>query len=490
MKTKKLTKDVKKPNKYLICTMDIDKSKVKSVDGVLFIEGYANTIDKDRVGDVVLPEAFTKTLPTYMDNPVLLFQHDWDKVIGTVTSAEVTDKGLYIRAKVSSAKDVEDVRTKILEGGLRTFSIGYNEVDAVFDERTKTNVIKELELLEISVVTIPANANAKFSVVESEKNENGEEEKLLAEMPEEFLTFLSESVKDLDEGEEITVEFLKELFEIWKAQKEEAGEPVEQKNKAYSQPEQDHLQKVMESACKAADACMKALQKAHGEHCKEFGSKACDDHMKAMDAYCRSMDEANRATKAYKESMTKDKDQTPEGSPIVEWCSYSRVGSADDGYAEDDKGGQGSGGARAGAGRKPGSGSRSAAERSISRQNRLAKSRERMAQFTQRSEAVKAGIKRVEADKKWTAHIQALQEARRAQRQGKAFGDFKIKLASDDALDKAEKLVAAGAELTEESFTKFAEDNGLTVDQLADAFAQLHLEAEAIAEVDAEFDEE
>lgn len=404
MKIKKLTKDVRKPTKYLICTMDIDKSKVKTVDNTIFIEGYANTVDKDRVGDVVLPDAFTKTLPTYMDNPVLLFQHDWDKVIGTVTSAEVTDKGLYIRAKVSAAKDVEDVRTKILEGSLRTFSIGYNEVDAVFDERTKTNVIKELELLEISVVTIPANANAKFGVVEGEKSED---EKMVDGLSEGFMGYLAHVIKDLNEDEEITGEFISSLQSIYnefngqppmdvkveRGEGESLGDCVAraipilmnegkeqdqaiaiaysmcekkapkteekdgEKTKAYTQPEQDHLQKVMESACKSADACMKALQKAHGEHCKEFGSKAgCEAHMKAMDAYCRSMDEANRATKAYKDSMAKDdKAQNEQGSSIVEWHSYSRVGTDDDQY-EEDKGGPGSGGARPGAGRPRGSG--------------------------------------------------------------------------------------------------------------------------------------
>lgn len=330
MKIKKYTKD-KKPTKFLDCFVEWDLKKIKSVDGSVQIEGYANTVDKDRVGDVVLPAAFEKTLPQYMENPVLLFQHDWDKVIGTVTSAEVDDKGLLIKAKVSNAKDVEDVRTKIAEGSLRTFSIGYNEVDAVFDERTKTNVIKELELLEISVVTIPANANAKFTVVQNEKGED-DAEKTLEGMPEGFLTFLSESVKELDESEEITVDFLKELYQLWREEQGLAEESpaAEAATKAYSQPEQDHLEKVMQSAVKAADACVKALIKAHGEHCKDFGSKACDDHMKAMDAYCRSMDEANRATKAYKTSMAKgDKDKDSQESPIIEWGTYQRVGSAD-----------------------------------------------------------------------------------------------------------------------------------------------------------------
>lgn len=133
----------------------------KSADGDCVIEGYANTSAKDRVGDVVLPKAFEKTLETYLKNPVLLANHDWNDPCGMVMTAEVTDKGLWIKAKISNTR--EDIKTLIREGCLRTFSIGYNEVDAEYDESTKTKYIKELELLEISVVTVPANTEAMFT---------------------------------------------------------------------------------------------------------------------------------------------------------------------------------------------------------------------------------------------------------------------------------------------------------------------------------------
>lgn len=127
------------------------------------IQGYANTSDKDRVGDVVFPSAFEKSLPTYMSNPVLLANHDWNDPCGVVTHAEIQDKGLYIEAKISATRP--DIKTLIREGVLRTFSIGYNELDADFDEPTQTKFIKALELLEISIVTVPANAAALFREV-------------------------------------------------------------------------------------------------------------------------------------------------------------------------------------------------------------------------------------------------------------------------------------------------------------------------------------
>lgn len=132
-----------------------------------WIEGYANTSSKDRVGDVVLPSAFAKSLPGYMANAVLCVNHEWGDVAGKVHEATITDKGLYVKARISDTRP--DIKTLVREGCLSTLSIGYNELDADYDDETKTKVVKELELLEISVVTIPANAEAKFTVVDTTK---------------------------------------------------------------------------------------------------------------------------------------------------------------------------------------------------------------------------------------------------------------------------------------------------------------------------------
>lgn len=141
-------------------------SVTKDGTGTTYIEGYANTVTKDRVGDSVLPKAFSKSLPEYQKNPVLLYQHNWDMPIGSVPVLKIDEHGLWIRGKVSNASDVSDIKTKIQDGTLRTLSIGYNELDSEYDETTKTKIVKELELLEISVVTIPANTEAIFRPVE------------------------------------------------------------------------------------------------------------------------------------------------------------------------------------------------------------------------------------------------------------------------------------------------------------------------------------
>lgn len=146
----------------------------KDASGECIIEGYANTSTKDRVGDVVLPKAFEKCLPTYLKNPVLLMNHDWNDVAGRVIHAEITDKGLFVKARVSDTRP--DVKTLVKEGCLSTFSIGYNELDADMDEGTQTKIVKELELLEISIVSVPANTEAMFTQVAEKVPEPAEEQ--------------------------------------------------------------------------------------------------------------------------------------------------------------------------------------------------------------------------------------------------------------------------------------------------------------------------
>lgn len=194
--------------------MDWDtKSIKKDASGAITIEGFANTANKDRVDDIVLPSAFAHNLKEYLENPILLFQHDWDKVIGRVIEAKIVDdenasvKGLWVKATISSAKDVDDVRTKIKEGSLKTFSIGYNELEAEWDKDLDANVVSQIELLEISVVSIPCNPFAKFSSGE-------DDEKSGIVVNNEILEKLAEVLNETDSKENLDADFLKEVLEL------------------------------------------------------------------------------------------------------------------------------------------------------------------------------------------------------------------------------------------------------------------------------------
>lgn len=144
-------------------------SKVKTISdskNTVTIRGMASTKDIDRVGDIVDPDAWTKGgLKNYTKNPIILFNHDYNKPIGKGTKFQVTKDGLEITAEISKA---DPYIAKLIEDGvLSTFSIGFKVKDADYMKETGGLLIKDVELFEVSVVSVPANQAATFEVVKS-----------------------------------------------------------------------------------------------------------------------------------------------------------------------------------------------------------------------------------------------------------------------------------------------------------------------------------
>ena len=203
-----------------------DKKSVKEItDGenkAYEIEWYASTKDKDRMNDIVEPTAFENTLKQYMTNPIVLLQHDMDKPIWNVTEASIDDKGLFIKAKIT--EDTDGVFSKLKNWVLRTFSIWYRVKDYETMENEDaewnyifTNVIKELELFEISLVSVPANP---FALVKSfDSCFKAEEDEETAEEPKE---------EDVEESNEQKTEEIAHEEETWAENEENVEEEVKE----------------------------------------------------------------------------------------------------------------------------------------------------------------------------------------------------------------------------------------------------------------------
>ena len=153
-------------NKILFLNSSFIKSdSTPSTDGstsFVTISGYASTSDVDRQGDVVPPSVWAKGMENYLKNPIVLAYHDHSEPIGRMVEHKVDEKGLWIKAKISSA--AKDVFNLIKDEVLTAFSIGFRIVDAEYNAAQELFVIKELELHEISVVSVPANQNTLFSL--------------------------------------------------------------------------------------------------------------------------------------------------------------------------------------------------------------------------------------------------------------------------------------------------------------------------------------
>ena len=193
----------------------VDKSKVlflnssfiksDTTDGEttsITIEGYASTDDIDRQGDIVPASVWKKGIQNYLKNPVILAYHNHSEPVGRMVDHRVDSKGLWVKARISSAAD--EVFNLVKDGILTAFSIGFRIVDAEYDAAKELFVVKELELHEISVVSVPANQNTLFSL--SKAFDTAEEFKSFKQQfaPE------SDSAKGLESSTEANGEIKKE----------------------------------------------------------------------------------------------------------------------------------------------------------------------------------------------------------------------------------------------------------------------------------------
>jgi HK97 family phage prohead protease/HK97 family phage major capsid protein len=132
----------------------------ETIDSI-YIEGYASTVDLDRGGDIVPASVWSKGIENYLKNPIILAQHDHDDPIGRMVEHKVDSRGLWVKARISAAAEVFSL---IKDEVLTAFSIGFRIIDAEYNAAAEVFLIKELELVEISVVSVPMNQNTLFNL--------------------------------------------------------------------------------------------------------------------------------------------------------------------------------------------------------------------------------------------------------------------------------------------------------------------------------------
>lgn len=143
--------------------------EVKSVnDDQRIIMGTATTPTPDRMGDIVEP------LGVRFKNPMpLLHQHNSDEPVGTVRFDKPTKDGITFQAKLPKIdepgplKDRVDTAWGEVKAGLvRAVSIGFRAIEFSRLEDGGLRFI-ESEVLELSLVTIPAQADATIDSIKS-----------------------------------------------------------------------------------------------------------------------------------------------------------------------------------------------------------------------------------------------------------------------------------------------------------------------------------
>jgi len=141
-------------------------------DGRRLLKGYASTSDLDLEREIISRKALEKAKNDLLKSPTVFLDHNHSVLTaaGRVIDCVLDDKGLFITVQLSNASYVNDIWILCQEGVLNSFSIGGIVVDG-HDERGEDgksyHVIDEILILECSIVGIPCNQNAKFSVCKS-----------------------------------------------------------------------------------------------------------------------------------------------------------------------------------------------------------------------------------------------------------------------------------------------------------------------------------
>lgn len=116
----------------------------------------------DRVGDKIMPGAFTKSLETWAERerPIpVIFSHNWDDLdahIGHVIEAAEVDEGLYVKGQLDIEEDfARKVWRKMSQGLLADFSFAYDEIDSKWID--DVHELHELDILEVGPTLVGAN---------------------------------------------------------------------------------------------------------------------------------------------------------------------------------------------------------------------------------------------------------------------------------------------------------------------------------------------
>ena len=146
--------------------------------------GYGATFGNlDHTGDIIASGAFEKSLNDWGlkgELPFLFAFHDMSRPIGDWLEMREDEKGLFVKGRLWTQGDrrIEDavMAYNMLRGtGRKQLSIGYrvNDYEIQESENGSVRILKEIDLIEVSIVPIPANDMAKVTAVKSLTDDEG-----------------------------------------------------------------------------------------------------------------------------------------------------------------------------------------------------------------------------------------------------------------------------------------------------------------------------
>lgn len=147
---------------------------VKDVSEEGTFEGYGSIFGNlDSYGEKVVAGAFGESLARHKregTKPLMLWQHNPDEPIGVWEDLAEDGKGLRgVGRLLKGVRRADEAHVMLKAGAIQGLSIGYREVEVEPDGNNR--LLKKLDLMEISIVSFPANRRARVESVKSERME-------------------------------------------------------------------------------------------------------------------------------------------------------------------------------------------------------------------------------------------------------------------------------------------------------------------------------
>ena len=156
---------------YLTIPLQIKRLSDREFDGYGSIFG-----NEDLGGDIILPGAFKRTLAEHRKAgslPQMFWMHDPSRVPGKWLSMGEDDDGLKVKGVLAETPLGNEIHTLLEMDAVRGLSIGYMAIDYDFDEDGR-RLLKEIDLWENSIVSLPMNPLAQVEHVKSQLSAAGE----------------------------------------------------------------------------------------------------------------------------------------------------------------------------------------------------------------------------------------------------------------------------------------------------------------------------
>ena len=133
-----------------------------------YFEGYAAVFETvDQGMDVIQRGAFAKSLGSGR-KVKLLWQHDMGSVIGVLEELREDERGLYVKGRLlADVRKGAEALSLLRAGAIDGISIGYRVVQATKEGGGSVRRLLEVDLYEVSLVTMPMNELATVTDVKS-----------------------------------------------------------------------------------------------------------------------------------------------------------------------------------------------------------------------------------------------------------------------------------------------------------------------------------